>query len=81
MALMQWPQTLAAPVAARFLRWLADRFLDWEDWLTFGLALGAVLGVSLSLEASGWSRDMPELTLVGMHLSFLIAFPMNTQAS
>ena len=66
MALMQWPRTLAAPAAARFWRWLADRFLDWEDWLTFGLAMGAVLGVSLSLEASGWSRDMPELTLVGM---------------
>ncbi len=88
MALMQWPRTLAAPAAARFWRWLADRFLDWEDWFTFGLALGAVLGVSLSLEASGWSRDMPELTLVGMlgllfalllarsRLPMLIAWPL-----
>ena len=90
MALMQWPRTLAAPAAARFWRWLADRFLDWEDWLTFGLAMGAVLGVSLSLEASGWSRDMPELTLVGMlgllfalllarsGLPMLIAWPLAT---
>ena len=61
-----------APAAPSLLRRLADRFFDWEDWLTFGLALGAMLGVSLSLEQAGWSRDMPALTLVGV-LALLFA--------
>jgi hypothetical protein len=63
---MEWTRTVAAPAEARPSRRLIDGFLDWEDWLTFGLALGVVLGVSSSLEGSGWSRDMPALTLVGM---------------
>ena len=75
MTQLQWTRTVAAPVApaaSRLLRRLADRFFDWEDWLTFGLALGAMLGVSLSLEGSGWSSDMPALSLVGM-LALLFA--------
>jgi hypothetical protein len=51
---------------------LIDRFLDWEDWLTFGLALGAMLGVTMSIESAGWSRDMPALGLVGL-LALLFA--------
>ncbi|HLA19247.1 MAG TPA: DUF4129 domain-containing transglutaminase family protein [Dehalococcoidia bacterium] len=72
---MEWAQPVAAPAmpaADRPLRRLASRFLDWEDWLTFVLAAGAVLGVSISLEDSGWSRDMPDLTLVGL-LALLLA--------
>ncbi|MEX0800939.1 MAG: transglutaminase domain-containing protein [Dehalococcoidia bacterium] len=52
---------------------LAERYLDWEDWLTFALALGAMLGVTVSLEDAGWSSEMPSLTLVGV-LALLFAF-------
>jgi transglutaminase-like putative cysteine protease len=45
-------------------RGLAARLLDWEDWLTLGLALGATFGVTVTLEGSGWSSDMPALSLV-----------------
>ncbi|MDO8612003.1 MAG: transglutaminase domain-containing protein [Dehalococcoidia bacterium] len=73
---MEWAQLIAAPAAVpaeeRPLRRLAVRFFDWEDWLTFALAAGVVLGVSISLEDSGWSRDMPELTRVGL-LALLFA--------
>ena len=58
--------SLVRPVAveARPPRFV-DRFLDWEDWLTLGLALGATFGVTVSLESAGWSRDMPALSLIG----------------
>jgi transglutaminase-like putative cysteine protease len=64
---MGWTRlgTSAAPLPARPAR-LIGRFLDWEDWLTFGLALGAMLAVVLSIESAGWSRDMPALGLVGV---------------
>lgn len=73
MAEMGWPrlQASGAPLSARPAR-MIDRFLDWEDWLTFGLALGAMLGVVMSLEHAGWSRDMPALALVGL-LALLFA--------
>jgi len=74
-AQMEWTQPaagVAMPAESRPLRRLTARFLDWEDWLTFALAAGAVLGVSMSLEDSGWSRDMPELTQVGL-LALLFA--------
>ena len=57
---------LLPPAAASWPGRLAGRFLDWEDWLTLGLGLGALLSVSLSLEEGGWSRDMPALSLVGV---------------
>ena len=66
---MEWALPIAAPAPPAeqtALRRLASRFLDWEDWLTFVLAAGVVLGVSISLEDSGWSGDMPELTQVGL---------------
>ncbi|HEU4758496.1 MAG TPA: transglutaminase domain-containing protein [Dehalococcoidia bacterium] len=69
MAQLQWsrPATVAAaPQAPALLRRLAGRFLDWEDWLTLALAVGAVAGVALPLEHSGWSRDTPSLTQVGL---------------
>ncbi len=73
---MRWTQ-LEAPATPLRRPWarLIDRFADWEDWLTFGLALGAVLGVAMSLENSGWSRDMPALGLVGV-LALLFAILM-----
>src|SRR5439155_24670546 len=37
-----------------------------EDGLTFVLALGATMGVSLGLEQSGWSDDMPPITVVAV---------------
>ena len=72
MAEMQWTQPAASSAAVPLLQRLAGRFLDWEDWLTLGLALAAVLSISLSLEEAGWSRDMPALSLVGM-LALLLA--------
>ncbi len=70
---MGWAR-LRASAASRPIRpaRLIDRFLDWEDWLTFGLALGAMLGVVMSIESAGWSSDMPALGLVGL-LSLLFA--------
>jgi transglutaminase-like putative cysteine protease len=73
MTRLEWTRPVAAaPAAPGALRRLAGRVFDWEDWLTFALALGAVLGVSLSLESSGWTRDMPQLSLVGI-LALLFA--------
>jgi transglutaminase-like putative cysteine protease len=54
------------PAAVVLLRRWAGRFFDWEDWLTLALALGAMLGVSASMEEAGWSRDMPSISLVGV---------------
>src|SRR3990172_9890979 len=72
MAQIEWAPPAALPAEERPFRRFASRFLDWEDWLTLVLAAGAVIGVSPSLEGSGWSRDMPELTLVGL-LALLFA--------
>jgi hypothetical protein len=73
MAEMGWTRldVSTAPPAPRPAR-VIDRFLDWEDWLTFGLALGAMLGVVMSIESAGWSSDMPALGLVGL-LALLFA--------
>ena len=71
----QWGQPAAgATVQAEpgIVARVAGRWLDWEDWLTLGLALGAMLGVSLSLESPGWTREMPAITLVGL-LALLFA--------
>lgn len=69
MAQLQWvePKRPAAALAgeAGLPRWLAERLPDWEDALTFVLAFGAVLGVTLSIEGAGWTEQMPSLTLVG----------------
>ena len=69
MAQIPWARLLPArpaPAPTTFLRRLAGRFFDWEDWLTLALALGAMLGVSASLEEASWSRDMPAVTLVSV---------------
>ncbi len=68
MAQLQWSRPVPAAVAEAppLAKRLADRFLDWEDWLTLGLAAGAVIGVALPLEESGWSRQVPSLTQVGL---------------
>jgi len=60
------PIPVAAPAAPPLTRRIFGRYGDWEDWLTFLLALGATLSVSASLEAGGWSQNMPPLTLVSV---------------
>ena len=69
MAEFEWTRP-AAPTAARtaplWLKRLAARLTDWEDWLTLVLALGATMCVSLGLEQSGWSDDMPPITVVAV---------------
>ena len=45
--------------------WLA-RYFDPEDWLTLALALAATLAVAAGLETTGWSKEMPGMTLVAM---------------
>jgi transglutaminase-like putative cysteine protease len=69
MAEFEWSRP--APPAAQqtapaWLRRLSARLTDWEDGLTLVLALGATLSVSLGLESSGWSDDMPPITLVSV---------------
>ncbi len=68
MATREWmrPIPVAAPAAPPLTRRIFGRYGDWEDWLTFLLALGATLSVSASLEAGGWSQNMPPLTLVSV---------------
>lgn len=69
MAQIQWAERDIAATALAGLsalpRRLAGRLPDWEDALTFVLAFGAVLGVTLSIEGAGWTDQMPSLTLVG----------------
>ena len=55
-----------APVAPQWLERLTSRLTDWEDWLTLVLALGATLSVSAGLEQSGWSENMPPITIVSV---------------
>jgi transglutaminase-like putative cysteine protease len=69
MAEFEWShpaQPAAEQIAPPWLRRLSGRLTDWEDWLTLVLALGAAVSVSLSLEQSGWSDDMPPITLVSI---------------
>lgn len=79
MAEISWTQsrksgTSAAPNSL----WsrLPQQYFNWEDWLTFGLALLAVLTVAYGLESSHWSGHMPALVLVsvlGLSTSMLLA--------
>ena len=67
MAEFEWSrpaQPAAEQIAPQWLGRLASRLTDWEDWLTLVLALGATMSVSLGLEQSGWSENMPPITLV-----------------
>jgi transglutaminase-like putative cysteine protease len=70
MAEMQWagpvPAARAQSLIPALLRRLSARFLDWEDILTLILGLGAVTSVASGLESSGWSKHMPEITLVSV---------------
>ena len=56
---------VSAPAPAWLTR-LTNRLTDWEDWLTLVLALGATISVSAALEASGWSEEMPPITIVSV---------------
>jgi len=69
MAEFEWSrpaQPAAEQIAPQWLRRLAVSLTDWEDWLTLVLALGATMSVSLGLEQSGWSENMPPITLVSV---------------
>lgn len=55
----------AASAAPAFPQRLMRNYLDWEDWLTLAVMLGAVFAVTVTLEDGGWSRQMPPITLVG----------------
>jgi Transglutaminase-like superfamily/Domain of unknown function (DUF4129) len=69
MAEFEWSrqaQPAAEQIAPPWLRRLSSRLTDWEDWLTLVLALGATMSVSLGLEQSGWSENMPPITLVSV---------------
>src|SRR5687768_1748112 len=58
--------TAETQVVPSWLQRLAARLSDWEDWLTLVLALGATISVSAGLERSGWSDDMPPITIVSV---------------
>jgi len=69
MAEMEWTQPVAATTrrtAPEWLRRVSGRYLDWEDGLTLLLLLGATISVAATLEAGGWSKEMPALTLVSV---------------
>lgn len=67
MAEMEWTHPVPAAERRQLPAWaqrLWDKYFDWEDLLTLALLLGATMSVSVTLEAGGWSRQMPALTLV-----------------
>ncbi len=69
MAEMEWTQPVAATTrrtAPAWLQRISGRYLDWEDGLTLLLLLGATVSVAAALEAGGWSKEMPALTLVSV---------------
>jgi len=68
MAEMEWTRPVAVPAhrTPAWLQRLSVRYFDWEDWLTLVLLLGATVSVSATLEAGGWSKEMPALTLVSV---------------
>ena len=69
MAQFQWTQPVAAPSRQAMPEWaqrLITQYLDWEDSLTLLLLLGATVSVAATLEAGGWSKQMPALTLVSV---------------
>src|SRR3990172_4804856 len=68
MAEMQWTRPVATTrqTAPAWLQRISSRYLDWEDGLTLALLLGATISVAATLEAGGWSRQMPALTLVSV---------------
>jgi len=68
MAEMQWTQPVATTrqTAPAWLQRISSRYFDWEDGLTLALLLGATISVAATLEAGGWSRQMPALTLVSV---------------
>jgi hypothetical protein len=69
MAEMEWGRSSAEAAPREIPGWLqpfADRYGDWEDWLTLALLVGATLSVAVTLESGGWQRDMPAITLVAM---------------
>jgi hypothetical protein len=69
MAEMEWTRPGAEARAREVPAWLqpfAERYADWEDWLTLALLALATFSVAATLESGGWQRDMPALTLVAL---------------
>ncbi|TMC00143.1 MAG: transglutaminase domain-containing protein [Chloroflexi bacterium] len=82
MAEMEW--TRAAPraaerIAPEWLKNLAGRYLDWEDWLTLALLLAAIASVSVPLEGGGWTENMPAITLVSVLAAVTAMFLARSQ--
>jgi transglutaminase-like putative cysteine protease len=90
MAEMEWTRRGAEAPARELPTWLqpfAERYADWEDWLTLAMLGGATFAVAATLESGGWAREMPALTLVALlavlasflfsrsRLSVLVAWP------
>src|SRR3990172_6941782 len=66
---MEWSRPVEATTrrtAPAWLQRISSRYLDWEDGLTLLLLLGATISVAATLEAGGWSKEMPALTLVSV---------------
>jgi hypothetical protein len=80
MAEMEWTRPVPARAARPMPEWLqklSNRYLDWEDALTLALLLGATVSVAATLEAGGWSKQMPALTLVSV-LAILAAHVLSS---
>jgi hypothetical protein len=80
---MEWTRSTPAPPreVPSWLRPFADRYLDWEDWLTLLLLSGATLSVAVTLESGGWNRNMPAITLVAMLAIFASLFLARSRLS
>ena len=69
MAEIEWGGSLTArpaPSTPTAISAWSKRYLNWEDWLTLALALAAAVTVAAGLETTGWSREMPALSLVAI---------------
>ncbi len=73
---MEWsrPAPAVSPTAPPFLRRAFGHLTDWEDWLTLALVLAGTLSVTTTLEAGGWSKQMPPITLVSVLAAFAALF-------
>jgi len=79
---MEWTTRVAAPPRREAPAWAQKaigRYFDWEDLLTLVLLLGATVSVAGTLEAGGWSKHMPAITLVAVLAVFAAHFLSRSQ--